>query len=251
MGGDGVPMPRFFVDKSNVTADSVNITGDDVNHIKRVLRLRLGEIITVNDLDGTDYQVKLESFDEESIYGSIISSCPNTTESMLDITLFQGLPKSDKMDLIIQKSVELGVKKIVPVLTERTIVKISGEKDARNKVVRWQRIALEAAKQCNRGFIPQVVAPVDFDEALKMAAEAELGIIPYEKEEEARMKSHLKSGIRTVAVMIGPEGGFSEGEVQRAIDAGIKPVTLGPRILRTETAGIVALSIIGYEIGDI
>lgn len=244
-------MSRFFVDKNNITGDTINITGDDVKHIKRVLRLKPGDIITVSDGCGTDYRVKIQKIGEDRIITDIMSSVPNNTESNLDITLYQGLPKSDKMDFIVQKSVELGVKRIVPVLTERTIVKIGNPKDVHNKVARWQRISLEAAKQCNRGAIPQVDAPVDFDKALKMAAGAELGLIPYEGENETRLGDQLKRGIRSVAVMIGPEGGFSEKEVHKATESGIRPVTLGPRILRTETAGIVVLSIIGHELGDI
>jgi len=244
-------MSRFFVDKNSIIGDTINITGDDVYHIKRVLRLKPGDIITVNDCCGTDYQVRIERVGEDCIITGIVDSCPNNTESNLDITLYQGLPKSDKMDFIVQKSVELGVKRIVPVITERTIVRISSSRDVQNKLTRWQRVSLEAAKQCNRGTIPQVDAPVDFDKALKMAEDAELGLIPYEGESRARLGEQLKRGICSVAVMIGPEGGFSEKEVHKATEAGIRPVTLGPRILRTETAGIVVLSIIGHELGDI
>jgi 16S rRNA (uracil1498-N3)-methyltransferase len=244
-------MPKFFVKTSDINNQEINITGEDVNHIKNVLRLKLGDNILVCNGNGMDYIVRLERFEPLQIKTSIIQSNINKTEPTVNVTLFQGIPKSDKMDLIIQKCVELGVSKIVPVITERTIVKIENQKDAIKKTERWQKIITEAAKQCNRGVIPQVVLPVIYDEALKEAGAAELGIIPYEKETVNGLRGLLKPGIKNVSVIIGPEGGFTENEVRKAENMGIYSVTLGPRILRTETAGIAMMSILMYELGDV
>jgi 16S rRNA (uracil1498-N3)-methyltransferase len=244
-------MPKFFVKSLDIFNQEINITGDDINHIKNVLRLRLGDNIIVTDERGMDYTVKLESFEATHIRTSIIQSYINKSEPNVKVTLFQGIPKSDKMDLIIQKCVELGVSKIVPVVTERTIVKIENQKDAIKKTERWQKIILEAAKQCNRGIVPQIMIPISFNEALECAGEAELGIIPYEKEVSNGLRGLLKQGIKSVSVIIGPEGGFTENEIKRAENKGIKAVTLGPRILRTETAGIAVMSILMYELGDV
>ncbi len=252
MGGDGVQMPKFFVSKENITDSVIKIIGDDVNHIKRVLRLKSGDNIIVCDGEGTDYNVEIADINQDSVYTNVISSNLSGTEAPVDITLFQGVPKSDKMDFIIQKSVELGVRRIVPVITERTVVKIESKKDKDNKTSRWQRIASEAAKQCNRGIIPDVSEPVKYVDGLKMAQEFDLSIIPYEKEEESRLRLYLQDkSIKRISVFIGPEGGFTETEIQAAIINNVRPVTLGPRILRTETAGITALSILMYELGDI
>jgi 16S rRNA (uracil1498-N3)-methyltransferase len=248
-------MSRFFIKQTDITSNTINISGEDVNHIKNVLRLKCGNNIILNDCSGTDYIVEIDRFGENCIYTHIIDSYKNETEPGINITLYQGLPKSDKMDLIIQKSIELGIKKIVPVITERTIVKIEDKKSLENKVKRWQRIALEAAKQCNRGFIPLVEFPITYKKALEISKETDLSLIPYEKESSNSLRKYMeqakKGRIRNVSVIIGPEGGFTENEVEAAIDAGINSVTLGPRILRTETAGIAILSILMYELGDV
>lgn len=252
MGGDGVQMPRFFIKPEEVRGNSILITGEDVNHIKNVLRLRTGEEVILADGRGTDYTVELERFEPGCIVTKVIDSKTNASEPLLEVTLYQGLPKSDKMDLIIQKGIELGVSRIVPVMTERTVVRIDNRKDADTKVARWQRIALEAAKQSNRGRVPAVEYPITFQEALKRASDMQLRIIPYEKETGKGLKQLLANGtITSAAVFIGPEGGFTGKEVENAIQAGITPVTLGPRILRTETAGIAVLSILMYELGDV
>jgi len=245
-------MPRFFVNSEAIENENIIISGEDFNHIKNVLRLRQGESLVISDGNCTDYDVVIDSYTSSSVVARIIGKNKNDNESEIDITLFQGVPKSDKMDMIIQKSVELGVKRIVPVLTERTVVKINNEKDSKNKVARWQRIAQEASKQCNRGILPAVDNPVTFYEAVAKYKKADLSLIPYEKECGNRLKTILKSNnAKTISIMIGPEGGFSEAEVELASENGFLPVTLGPRILRTETAGLSALSIIMYELGDI
>ncbi|HOM02458.1 MAG TPA: 16S rRNA (uracil(1498)-N(3))-methyltransferase [Acetivibrio sp.] len=245
-------MPRFFVRKSDVSGDSINISGEDFNHIKKVLRLGNGDRITVCDGEGTDYLVEIMKFEDASVKTRIIESMENFTEPPVKITLFQGLPKSDKMDYIIQKAVELGIYEIVPVITERTVVK-TDKKSGDKKCERWNRISMEAAKQCNRGIIPKVGFPISFKEALNAAKGSSFSLIPYEKETGIKLKEVLskKSSAEKVSVFIGPEGGFSQTEIETAISCGIQPVTLGPRILRTETAGIAVLSILMYELGDV
>jgi 16S rRNA (uracil1498-N3)-methyltransferase len=176
----------------------------------------------------------------------------NITESPVKVDLYQGIPKSTKMDLIVQKCVELGVNRVFPVDTERVIVKASEEKGFSNKILRWQRIAEEAAKQSARGKVPDIESSVSFNIVLEKIKGYDLCIIPYEKENSTGLKHILrgKNNIKNAAVIIGPEGGFTENEVRKAEESGAIPVTLGPRILRTETAGFISLAIILYELGD-
>lgn len=248
-------MSRFFIKQTDITSNIINISGEDVNHIKNVLRLKCGNNIVLNDCTGNDYLVEIIKFEENCVSTRIINSYKSETEPQIDIILYQGLPKSDKMDLIIQKSIELGITKIVPVITERTIVKVEDKKSLENKVKRWQRIALEAAKQCNRGIIPQIEYPISYKRALELTKESELSFIPYEKESSNNLRKYMeqakKDGLKNISVIIGPEGGFTEKEVNEAVLVGVNPVTLGPRILRTETAGIAILSILMYELGDV
>lgn len=243
-------MPKFFINQSDIHEHHVCIVGENVNHIKNVLRLKTGENIIVSNGNGMDFLVRLDTFEPTRITAAIIQSVINQTEPPIAVTLLQGIPKSEKMEFIIQKCVELGVKRIVPVFTERTVVKIVGSKDALKKVERWKKIISEAAKQCNRGMIPEITPPMSFEHALMIAQESELGIIPYEKETTNGIGRFLKKGIQSVSVMIGPEGGFSEEEVRKAEEKGIHSVSLGPRILRTETAGLAVMSILMYELGD-
>lgn len=247
-------MSRFFVSKNDIDAANgkITITGDDVKHIKNVLRMSPGESVVVCDGEGTDYTARLVSVEKDIVLAAVEEAVKNIAEPDVFITLYQGIPKSDKMDFIIQKSVELGVSRIVPVITERTVVRFDNQKDMENKRVRWQRICMEAAKQCNRGRIPEVALPVRIQEAVKLAAAAGAGIIPYEKETAKGIKDFLKdnNNADSISVFIGPEGGFSEKEAEYASGSGVQPVTLGPRILRTETAGVAVISIIMYEIGD-
>ena len=246
-------MSRFFTDNRYVDreAGKLIITGDDVNHIKNVLRSASGEILIVSDGCGSEYSVSIESIEKDKITASIVDIFPNTTEPPIKITLFQGIPKSDKMETIIQKCVELGIDRIVPILTERTVVKFKDLKDMENKTIRWNRISLEAAKQCNRGIVPVVDMPVKLEKAFVTSGEYALSLIPYEEEMNTSMREYIarhKSG--NVCIFIGPEGGFAESEIKKAQQYGIHPVTLGPRILRTETAGSTVLSILMYELGD-
>ena len=246
-------MSRFFIDKSCVDRETgrLFITGEDVNHIKNVLRAVSGDKIMVSDGSGSEYSAGIESIEKDKITASIIDIFSNITEPPIEITLFQGIPKSDKMETIIQKCVELGVKKIVPVLTERTIVKYNSLKDMENKTARWQRISLEASKQCNRGIVPEVGMPLKLEKAFETTCEYSLSLIPYENETLTSLRKHVsKHTGGSICIFIGPEGGFDENEIIKAQQWGIKPVTLGPRVLRTETAGSAVLAILMYELGD-
>jgi 16S rRNA (uracil1498-N3)-methyltransferase len=257
-------MSRFFVTSDAV--DRINgritITGEDVKHIRNVLRSMPGDMLEISDGAGTDFNTAIELIEKDSVVVSITASTPNKTEPPIDITLFQGIPKADKMDFIIQKCIELGVKRIVPVMTARTVVRFDNARDAAAKTARWQRIASEAAKQCDRGIIPVVGEPVRFANVFKLTEDSGLKLIPYEEETEGNLRFQLEkikkeNNIKCgqpkiqIAVFIGPEGGFTQEEVSKAVENGFKSVTLGPRILRTETAGIAVVSIIGYELGDV
>lgn len=245
-------MPRFFTEPSNIDGSGIRITGSDVNHIKNVLRMRIGQEISVSDGAGHDYFGKIRSIDRDCVMIDIENSWDSYVELPAKITLFQGLPKADKMELIIQKAVELGACAVVPVLTKRTIVKWD-EKKQDKKLARWQGIAESAAKQSGRGIIPAVTAPVSFASALAQAKQMEAAIIPYEKAKgmaAARETVHSMRGKKSIGVFIGPEGGFDASEVDAAIKAGVCPITLGRRILRTETAGLTALSILMFELDE-
>ena len=250
MGGDAVQMSRFFVSPESLKNGRVTIAGEDLNHIKNVLRLSPGDNITVCDGNCNDYLVRIEHIDKTGVHCLIEDSWENRNEMSTRIVLYQGLAKGDKMGMIIQKSVELGVYAIVPVITERTVVRVENHQDAGKKANRWQKIAEEAAKQCNRGIVPRVYPPALIKHALDEMAGFQLAVIPYENEKANGLKQYI-SGKKydSIAVMIGPEGGFTENEVALAKEKGVVPVTLGPRILRTETAGIAVLSILAYEAG--
>ena len=243
-------MPRFFVDSEQISGDRIYITGDDVKHISKVLRLRTGDLITVCDKCKTDYDCKICEISSDRVVADIIKRYENRAESDLEIVLFQGLPKSDKMDYIVQKCVELGITKVVPVITKRAV---SRPTDADKKISRWQKIAAEAAKQSGRGVIPEVSAMLSFDEALREVTEKNncINIMPYECESRSKLRDALLSGdAKRINIFIGPEGGFDELEVSAAKNSGVKTVTLGPRIMRTETAPIAVCAAVMYELGD-
>lgn len=244
-------MHKFFIDKENILGEKLYITNDDVNHIYKVLRLNTGDIILVCDGYGREYTSKIAEINKKEVICDIIDSFDNMSEPPVKVTLFQGLPKAQKMEYIIQKSVEIGIYKIQPVITQRVVVKTEG-KDISNKLERWRRISEEAAKQSNRGIIPEIQEPVTFEEAVENIKVLDLSIIPYEKEKNNGLKNILSDnpGVKNIGVLIGPEGGFDESEIDKCMKNGVIPVTLGPRILRTETAGIAALSMVLYEIGD-
>ncbi len=261
-------MYHFFVDKQNI--DTVNnrviIEGGDVNHIRNVLRMRPGEEISVGTgEDDNEYRCEIESLEEDRVTCILRFIKSSDVESPADIILFQGLPKADKMEMIIQKCVELGVAEIVPVSCERCIVKLD-DKKADAKVKRWQGIAEAAAKQSKRSVIPGITMPLSMKDALKKASGMDIKIIPYElargmektaeifgrisglnTENKAENKSENNTERRPqIAVFIGPEGGFTEEEIKLAKECGVEPVSLGKRILRTETAGMAVLAWIDF-----
>lgn len=244
-------MHKFFVPQSNIKDEHIFITGDDVQHISKVLRIRIDEKVQISDGRGKEYICAITEISKKEVICLITETFENATESPIEITLFQGIPKSQKMDLIVQKCVEIGVVKIQPVITDRVIVRLD-DRDISSKTERYNRISEEAAKQSNRGIIPEVRNPISFNEAIEVLRQMDLAIIPYENEKQSGFKDILKTkmAIKKVGIFIGPEGGFEGDEVQTCIKNNIIPVTLGPRILRTETAGFVAAAIILYELGD-
>lgn len=243
-------MNRFFVDiDGRDIGTDIEITGGDVNHIKNVLRLKIGEEILVSDGRGRDYTCRISCIDPDKVVCNIEDINDNFAELPVKVTLFQGYPKSDKMDLIVQKMVELGVFRIVPVFTSRTIVKLD-QKKATKKTERYRTIAESAAKQSGRGIVPEITEPVSFAKALNMASELDMNIIPYEEAEgieESRQIIANVRGKRSLGIFIGPEGGFAREEVEEAVAAGAECITLGHRILRTETAGLAVMAIIMFQ----
>lgn len=245
-------MHRFFVYKENIQDNKITIIGEDVKHIKNVLRLNEGEQISICDRMGTDYTAEISDISKEKIICSILETKTSNTEPPIEVILYQGIPKSTKMDLIIQKSTELGVAKIVPVITDRTIVKIQDRKKEEKKLERWNKITEEAAKQSKRGIIPEVCKILTFEEMLRVLRNDGLIIVPYENEGNVGIKEALKNeSCKKVNIIIGPEGGFEEKEIEALRAIGSKIVSLGPRILRTETAGFITSAIVLYELGDL
>lgn len=244
-------MHQFFVDSSQILDKRIIITGGDVNHIKNVLRLQPGEEIAVkNGVDGKEYRCGIEEFTQDSVICTLRFIREEGVELPSKIYLFQGLPKADKMELIVQKSVELGVFEVIPLAVKRCVVKLD-EKKAAAKVNRWQGIAEAASKQCRRGIIPTVREPMSMREAVSYARQMDVKLIPYELAGDMAHTKKIIEAIRpgeSVAVFIGPEGGFEQSEVEEALAAEIMPVTLGKRILRTETAGLTVLSWLMYHL---
>ncbi len=244
-------MYRFFVEPSQIEGNRIVITGSDVNHIKHVLRMKVGEELAVsNGIDEKEYRCGIKEFTEDAVICELFFIKEEGVELPCQITLYQGLPKADKMELILQKAVELGAFRIVPVAMKRCVVKLD-EKKAHAKQARWQAIAEAAAKQSKRAVIPQVEEVMSFAEAARDAAKADVPLLPYEMAEDISYTRQLIRDIRpgqSISVMIGPEGGFAEEEVEQAMQLGMKKVTLGRRILRTETAGMTMLSILMYEL---
>ena len=244
-------MYQFFVEPGQIGDKTVMILGSDVNHMRNVLRMKPGEEISVsNGQDGKEYCCRISQLEDDRIICELIQVKEDGTELPSKVHLFQGLPKADKMELIIQKAVELGVYEIIPVETKRCVVKLD-QKKAQSKIARWQAIAESAAKQSKRGIIPQVGSLMTFREAIRAASGMDVKMIPYEHAEGMAKTKEILSGLKPgqdIAVFIGPEGGFEEEEVNRALEEGIVPVTLGKRILRTETAGFTVMAWIMYQL---
>lgn len=243
-------MHRFFIEHSQIQEKRLYVEGADVNHIKNVLRMKHGDQVMISDGEGMQYLCTLEAFESGLVWFEIVDAWKENRELPSKLYLFQGLPKSDKMELIIQKATELGVYELIPTVTGRTVVKLD-EKKAQKKTARWNAIAESAAKQSGRSRIPQVREVMTFSEALAYAGDLDVLLIPYEKAEGMDATRQAVEGIRpgqSVGIFIGPEGGFEEAEVEQAMACGALPVTLGRRILRTETAGFVVLSMLLYHL---
>lgn len=242
-------MTRLFVDYSLESKVSIILDEEDSKYIANVLRMRIGESLVVVDSNSIEYFCNVVEIAKKSVELSIDSSSPNQSEMPVKVTLYQSVSKGERMDLTIQKCTELGVFEIVPVMSERVVAKFK-DKDSIGKIDRWQKIALEASRQSQRGCVPKVRMPVDFEDALKEAKDnCDLILFPWEEEEENGLKSLLKSFAgKNIAVFIGPEGGYSSDEAGLAKEHDAHSVTLGPRILRTETAGAAVLSMLIYEL---
>lgn len=241
-------MHHFFVTPEQVIEEEVHIVGSDVNHMKNVLRMKIGEQTEVSDGNNCRYLCEIKGYEDDKAVLSILEKKEADTELASRLYLFQGLPKSDKMDLIVQKAVELGAYEVIPVATKRSVVKLDDKKAAK-KVERWNSIAESAAKQAGRGIIPKVKPVMSYPEALKYAEMLDVRLIPYElaqgmQETKARIEA-IRSG-QSVGIFIGPEGGFEAAEVSAAVESGAAAITLGRRILRTETAGLAMLSVLMF-----
>ncbi len=246
-------MPKFFAQSDKITENQIIIDTEDVNHITRVLRLSEGDVVIVCDSRGVDYDARITAIEPRRVLCAIEGRRKSDAEPELKATLFQALPKASKMEYIIQKTTELGVSEIVPVRLARCVAKIDGAKEEQKKLDRWKKIAEAAAKQSGRGIIPKISPVMSLEEVIERAMTFNLFFAPYECEEQNTLRSVLlsKPNVRTVGFIIGPEGGFDAAETDRLRTAGIPTVTLGRRILRTETAGEAALAMIMYEIGDV
>lgn len=249
-------MPKFFVKENQISNNKIEIVGDDVNHITNVLRMKQGEILKVcNQETGENYIAEIINAQKNSVTCEIQEKLEETAESNVDITLYQGLPKFEKMELIIQKNTEVGVNAIVPVIMERTVVKLD-EKQVSKKLERWQKIAEIAAKQSMRDKIPEIKNIIKINKISESLKNEKFDtiLVAYENEEKTMLKKelkkleNLKDKKYKIAIIIGPEGGISEREIEQLNNLGAKCVSLGRRILRTETAGIIMSGDIMYEL---
>ena len=243
-------MYQFFVDDAQVHEHEIVIEGSDVNHIRNVLRMKIDERIRISNMSGKAYFCHITLITEDMVVAEIDSEDDNGTELGNRITLFQGLPKGDKMELIIQKAVELGVYKIVPVSMKNCVVKLD-EKKAAKKVERWQAIAESAAKQSKRTIIPLIDKPVPYKLALEKAGKLDVTLVPYENERgmdaTRQIMGQIKKG-QSIGIVIGPEGGFAPEEIKLADDNDMHRISLGRRILRTETAGLATLATLVFNL---
>lgn len=247
-------MPKFFVTDEEIKENEIEIKGKDVKHIKNVLRKKVGDKITVcNSTTHRDYLCEIKNLDEEKIECNIIEKLEINSEANVKVSIWQGLPKADKMELIIQKSVELGVYDITPVEMKRCVVKLN-EKDKTKKVERWQKISEVAAKQSGRNIIPKVNEIISIKNICNLYQEYDIVIVAYENEKQNKLRYELEKlklnnqNDLKIAILIGPEGGIDETEIAILKQNDAKIVTLGNRILRTETVALNVLSIIMYEL---
>jgi 16S rRNA (uracil1498-N3)-methyltransferase len=249
-------MQRYFVPPEQFAGNRVVLSGDDAHHAIRVMRMKAGDRMICSDGRDREALVRVSAIDKQSVEAEVLEWLDPPAEAAVDVWVAQSLPKGDKMETVIQKCTEIGAARFIPFLSERTIVQYDGKKEAK-RLERWNKIAKEAAEQSRRGRIPQVDPPVSWKQLLQLSGEAGLALFCYEKEEERGLRDILsawmgepRSGRGTILLIIGPEGGFSEEEAEEAATAGCRPVRLGRRILRTETAAMVGLSCIIYESGE-
>lgn len=247
-------MYKFFVNENQIENKQISINENDVNHIKNVLRLNIGEKIEVSILDkGESFICRIKGFEGNCVSCEIEEKIEDKVETNIHLNIIQGLPKSDKMELIIQKCTELGVKEITPIALNRSIVKLEG-KDEAKKIERWQKISEVAAKQSKRDIVPKVNKVIKLSNLMELVKEYDIIIVAYEEEKQNSIKQELqnlnKKENLKIAIVVGPEGGFEKEEVDYLKELGAKIVTLGKRILRTETAPIVMTSVIMYELNE-
>lgn len=246
-------MPKFFVTNEQIHKENIEIKGQDVKHISKVLRLTKGEHIEICNISTQEnFLCEIDKIQEENVYCKILENIEKKTESNVKVTVFQGLPKADKMEYVIQKSIELGVQDITPIEMKRCVIKLN-DKDKSKKIQRWQKISEVAAKQCGRDIIPKINEISNIKEIVNLINEYDVLLIAYEKEQKNTLKHELdilknKKENFKIGILIGPEGGIDEQEVEILAQNGAKIITLGKRILRTETVALNMLSIIMYEL---
>lgn len=246
-------MDRFFVEKKNINLENNTciIEGEDVKHISKVLRCRVGELLEICDNDNNEYIAEISGISKEAVTLDIVETIDIKRESDLKVRLYQGLPKGPKMEMILQKLTEVGVDEIILVQTKRSVAKVDDKKEDK-KIERWERIIYEAAKQSKRGKIPTLRGVLSFKEALADMKNNDFNIVPYENERTKSIKQAIKGiDINNIGIFVGPEGGFAEEEIKQIEGIKGQSVSLGPRILRTETASVVASSIVLYELSDL
>ena len=252
-------MPKFFVKEEQIKEDKIIIQGQDVNHIKKVLRAKIGDELQIcNNKTKENFLCDIENIENEEILCKIKEKVEEKAESNIEVTIFQGLPKADKMEYIIQKSVELGVYDITPVEMKRCVVKLD-EKDKNKKQLRWQKISEVAAKQCGRDIIPQINKIINIKNICELIKKYDIVLVAYENEKQNTLKEQLNlikekmeklksDELIKIGIVIGPEGGLEEQDIEKLKENGAKIITLGKRILRTETVALNVLSIIMYEL---
>lgn len=243
-----IKMHQFFVDDTQISGTVITITGSDVNHIRNVLRMKIGEEVRISAQSSKSYLCRISEIGEQFVQTEIVEEDVEGTELGARLYLFQGLPKADKMELIIQKAVELGAYAVIPVSMRNCVVKLD-EKKVKGKRERWQQIAVSAAKQSKRSIVPEIFAPMSYRDAVAFAGQMDVNLVPYENAHGMTATQKALNEIRpgaSVGIFIGPEGGFDPEEIEIAREKGMKPISLGRRILRTETAGFTALAILMY-----
>jgi len=241
-------MPTFFVHRANISGDTAVLAGTEAGHMLRSLRLSVGDSFHAFDEDGKRYRMRILEATSRSLRAEVLETHPPEPPPAVAVTLLVGLPKADKMDFILEKATELGASRIVPFRSSRTIPRVTPA-DARKRLLRWERVALAAAKQCGSGRVPEVSAVVPFAEALRVAGEHDGRVIFYEGERTFSLKRVLSgmTAVKRIALVVGPEGGFSQDEVREAAAAGCRCAGLGSRILRVETAALAVLSMVMYH----